>query len=119
MDELNLGVRERLNRSGFGIFAGLGLILVAIGIAAYYIKPPPKVNSEMAFYSDDDGQTFFEDSAMKIAPFEHNGKTAYEAAVFKNTKGNQFVAFLRRYTEDAKEKLDAQYADDIAKGHPS
>jgi hypothetical protein len=113
-----MGVREKLNQSNLGIVAGAVLIFIAVGIGAYYLKPASRPNGAMDFYSDDDGQTYFEDSAVKFPPFDHNGNKAYEARVFKNTKGDKFVGILRRLTPDAKRKLEEEYADDVAKGHP-
>lgn len=113
-----MGVREKLNQSNVGVIAGVGLIVVAVGIAAFYLKPASRPSGLMDFYTDDDGQTFFKDSAIQFPPFDHDGKQANEAEVFKNTKGDEFVAVQRRYTKDVKQKLEAEYADDQAQGHP-
>lgn len=116
---MNAGVRETLNRGKNGLFVGIILIIASAAIFSYHSTPPiVRPTGTMDFYSDDDGRTFFEDSAIKFPPFDHDGKTAYQAEVFKNTRGDQFVAVLRRYTPDAKAQLEAQYADDLAKGHP-
>ena len=35
------------------------------------------------YFSDDDGKTYFQDDASKIAPFDHNGKQAVSAYLFR------------------------------------
>ena len=44
-------------------------------------RQPPAPTS--AFYTDDNGKTFFKDNIDKVVPFDHNGKQAYRADVFQ------------------------------------
>jgi hypothetical protein len=113
-----MGVREAINQGKSGVVAGVILICFAVAIAVYYLRPTPHANGELSFYTDDDGQTFFEDSAAKFPPFDHDGKTANQAMVFENTKGLRYVGFQRRYRPEIKQKLEKQYADDVAQNHP-
>jgi hypothetical protein len=55
------------------------------------------------FFSDDDGQTWFIDDASHLPPFDHNGKTAYRAVLYRCGSGKPFVAYLGKYS-------DAQFA---------
>ena len=62
--------------------------------------------ADRAFYSDDDGKTWFEDSASQMPPFEHAGKQAVRAYVFTNDRGKtKWVGYLERYTAQAKSAI--------------
>jgi hypothetical protein len=59
-----------------------------------------------AYYSTDDGQSWFVEDRAKIPPFEHQGKPAYRAYVFKcGENGKPFVAYLERFAEPARTEL--------------
>src|SRR5262249_21635889 len=65
-----------------------------------------------AWFSDDDGKNWFADDETKVAPFEHNGKTAYRAYVFSCDGGKtKFVAFLTRFTPEGKTGLERAIAN--------
>lgn len=64
-----------------------------------------RVQLQRAFYTIDDGQSFFTDSIHKIYPFDHQGKAAYRAYVYQCEEGKPFVAYLARYTEKAVGRL--------------
>jgi hypothetical protein len=105
----DISVREYLQHKGTGITIALALFGVAIIVAGYYFWPQNhKVNYTERFYSDDDGQTYFKDSVYNFAPFDHNGKVANIAIVCTDGRQN-FVAYLERYTSDAKKELQSSY----------
>lgn len=109
-----LGVRK-----GLSVAIGCGLILVAAVSLAFQFWPQKKPNIAMTYYSDDDGQTWFEDSTYKVAPFDHNGKTAVIAEVYTYDNGDKsFCAYLAKYNPDAKKRLEAAFADAQSKGQP-
>ena len=98
---------EKLKRLGPGIAAAL--FLVAIGIAALQLsggKTNAVAAAEQAFYTDDNGKTFFTDEINKIVPFNHNGKQAYRADVFKGPDGNKFVGLIYRHTDSGKREME-------------
>ena len=78
-----MGIREKLNENP-RITAGAtaAIILVALGFIVYQAigggGPPIPTK---AYYTIDDGETYFEDDIQKLAPFEHEGKQAVRAAV--------------------------------------
>src|SRR5439155_23406719 len=47
-------------------------------------------------FSDDDGKTYFADDVYKAYPFDHNGKQAYRAYVYRAGSGTPFVGYLGR-----------------------
>lgn len=65
-----------------------------------------------AFYSTDDGKTWFVDDAEKIPPFDKDGKPAYRVYVYRCADGKPFISHLERYTPEAKKKLE----EIVAKG---
>jgi hypothetical protein len=97
----------------------LGLILVLIACAAitYQFWPAKKAKLAMAYFSDDDGATWFTDSLDHVPPFDHNGKEAVRAGIFTYDDGSKkFCAFLEKFTPEAKKQLESAIADAAARG---
>ena len=66
-----------------------------------------------AFFTVDDGATYFADDINRIPPFLHDGKEAVSARVLEGATGRPFIAYLMRYSANAKantERLLAQQA---------
>jgi len=75
-------------------------ILLALCFIAVRVRHEPgeqRRTVKQAFFSDDDGKTYFQDSAAKLPPFDHNGTPAYGAVVLRCPGGKPFVAFLQKY----------------------
>jgi hypothetical protein len=103
-----------------GVAVAICLLVVAAFALAIQIWPQRKPNLAQAFYTDDDGQTWFKDSAFKIAPFDHNGKTAVMAEIYSyDDGGKEFCAYMAKYTPELKQRLEAALAAAQAKGLPS
>jgi len=108
-----VGIRETLNRNS-GITTGAvgGIVVLAIIYIIYYVSsgsgaPAATVNDGRVWYTADDGQTFFVDSANKTPPFDYNGKQAVQCHVFTCNKGKtKFVGYLQRYTPKAKARRE-------------
>jgi hypothetical protein len=112
-----MGIRELLNgKLGPGI--GAALILVALAVLGFQVLGS-KENAagsavpSKAFYSDDNGKTFFKDDARKIAPFDHNGRQAFRVDVFKCPDGKQFVGLIYRYTDGGRREMEAFLAQKV------
>lgn len=54
----------------------------------------------------------------KPSPFDHNGKPAYRALVFRCRTGGPFVGFLAKYSDQSKAQAEAAAATALA-GTPS
>jgi len=96
-----------------GVRAGLALLIVGLGIIAIqFFRGGDRgiTVSEYAFYTDDNGKTFFKDDRFKVVPFDHNGKQAYRADVFRCPDGKQFVGLLYRHTAIGKKTMEAHLA---------
>jgi hypothetical protein len=112
-----VGIRETLNQNpGITTGATAAIILVALGIIVWQLIGSGSGGGAMtnkAFYTIDDGKTYFADDINKIAPFDKDGKPAYQVFVWTCDGGkNKFVSHLQRYTPEAKKRLE----DTRAKG---
>lgn len=95
-----MGIRETLNR---GSTLTVGVVVCAVAVCAVVIGmelhvgkgEPPKY----AYYTTDDGKTWFSDSAIKLAPFDHNGSPAVRCFVFKGPNG-EFAGLLEKLSDD-------------------
>lgn len=116
-----MGLRETLKEKPWigGALSG-AFVVVALAIIVTTYWPEKKAKLDQAFYSDDDGQTWFSDSAYLAAPFPHNGKQAVVAQIYSYAEGSKkFCAYLTQFTPEAKEKLEAALADAQKKGQPA
>ena len=110
-----MSLRDKLNdnpRITTGVT--IALITIVLGYTLFSSTrggpggaPPPVANR--AFYSADDGATWFADDATRIPPFDHNGKQAVRARVYR-CDGKTFVNHLERYTPEARKRLEQAYA---------
>ena len=102
-----MSIRDVLNKNPKAVAGGVGgLTLVALVFILWNVGifggdgPPGKW-----YFSDDDGKTWFADDFQKLAPFDHNGKTAYRAYVMTCDGGKTtWCAWLERYTPEGKQQ---------------
>ena len=107
-----MGVRSILNDKPILAIAACGLMItVAAGSIVRYMRNAGTKEVIQAFYTTDDGKTWFADGIDKVPPFEHDGQTAVKAHLFQNDQGSPFVAYLERYTDDGKKKAEKLWAD--------
>jgi hypothetical protein len=101
-----VGIRETLNRNQVAtsaITAGI-IVLALIFIFRSSCSGGPSIPTQ-AYYTDDDGATYFTDKVGILPPFQHNGKEAVLANVFKCGSGKPFVAFMTKYTPEAQKAI--------------
>jgi hypothetical protein len=104
-----VGIRETLNRNpSITTGATIGVIVLAIIFIVYQLWPAGNdyVPPAKAFFSIDDGASWFEEDAEKVPPFSHNGKEAVRAHVYACNDGTKFVGYLERYNAEGKAKLE-------------
>jgi hypothetical protein len=106
-----MAVREALQKNRFaGPIAAVVLLAFAATMVAYTFWPSgPHASLTGAFYSDDEGQSYYSDNVFHFPPFDHDGKTSYRAVVYSSKSGN-FVGLLERYTPETKKMLEDGYA---------
>jgi hypothetical protein len=100
-----------------GIGAALFMIVVAGLILLRQYWPEKKANLTQAYLTDDDGKTWYTDSAYSVPPTDHNGKTAVFAEVYTYDGGSkQFCGYVEKYTPEAKKRLEASIAEAVKSG---
>ena len=111
-----MSFKETLNKKPMLVTA---VTLVVIAFAVYMSVSSLRLNSgpsykppQAAYFTSDDGKTFFVDDAAKVAPFKAaDGKDAAEAFVFScDGDKDPFVAYMMRYTPEAKKAMEAAYS---------
>lgn len=107
-----MGIKEKLNGNP-PLAAGLAAGLIVIAVAFAYTSGAlgggsGSSASDRAFFTTDEGKTWFEGPASSLPPFDQAGKTAVRAYVYE-CKGKRFVNHLERWTPEGK-KLAQQAA---------
>jgi len=116
-----VGIFESLNRHPRPVMGVLAAIILIAGtlIASQLRGGPGASLAKQAYFTDDDGNSFFADDASKIPPFDHNGKEAVVAHVFSTGHDSPFVGYLERAVSsrgrDTIEKAREQMIADAAK----
>ena len=106
-----MGLRQTMNENPV-VTTVLTVAIMAAAISFIVWRSLNRNNSTSklpttAYFSDDDGKTWFIDDAKKVPPFDHNGKSAYIAVLFKCSDGKPFVQRLEGYEPEAKKKIQA------------
>ena len=100
-----MGVRETLNEKPAIAVGGtigiivLGLIFVIVELSG---GGAPRFPTK-SYYSVDDGASYFSDDIKLVPPFDHDGKQAVRAYLYKCEGGKEFVGFLERYKNGVRE----------------
>jgi hypothetical protein len=108
-----MSIREKINRNPRTSAAvSGGVVLIAVAVIVWLQLPPQIDRPEMdsppkAFFTVDDGKTYFPDALTKVPPFTTaDGKTAYRVQVAQCGTGKPFVSHLEKYSADDKKKLE-------------
>ena len=114
------GLREIINEKKALAFGVAILMIVGAGFyLAYMQRPQVRPKGDQAFYTVDDGRTWFMDSIYKTPPFDHDGKVAVRAMVYSYDNGHAtFCPAVERYTPDTKTTLDNAVAQANRDGKP-
>jgi len=78
------------------------LAVVAISIYSIWnTRPEPPLAGPISrvYCSDNDGKSYFVEDVAKPFPFDHNGKPAYRAYVYRCGSSQPFVGLLGRQVE--------------------
>ena len=106
-----MGVRQFLNKNKPVAYTLVVVLLAGTAALVYWLNGDAMPsNLQKAFYSDDDGKNWFVDSISRVPPFDHGGKQAYMAMVYKAGSNPPFVAYLLSFTPEGQKKLQALYA---------
>jgi len=97
-------------RYGIGVaIALLAVAAIAMGYQFLGGRQSGLPVEKAAFYTEDNGKSFFKDDLFKISPFDHNGKQAYRCDVFESGGGKQFVGLVYRHTESGRREAEAYF----------
>lgn len=115
-------VRESISRNPRIGVGAAALLAVVAGILIFFEthqdSAPASANAN-AYFTVDDGKTWFIDDMTKLPPFDKDGKQAVRAFVFRCPDGKQFVGYVQRFTPAAKQAILAiENGDPNRKGPP-
>jgi hypothetical protein len=83
------------------------LLLAGLAIIASQLRSAnAPVSRSEAFFTIDDGKTWFADDVAKLPPFNKDGKQAVRAYVFRSAKGTVFVNHLERFKPEARQAIE-------------
>jgi hypothetical protein len=117
---VKMGLRETINQKK-SVSVGIAASLFAVAIAfLVYTKWPQRIpKGDKAYYTSDDGQTWFVDSIYKTPPYDQDGKTVVRALVFTYSNGGKsFCPIVERYNASIKKQLDNSIAQATRDGKP-
>jgi hypothetical protein len=108
---MTMSVRDKLNDGKLGVVIGAAAIAVALFAVYFYTRPAvAPVDATQLYYSDDDGASYYKDSVYKFPPYDHGGKTAYQAMILDDN-GHHFLGYLMRFTSQAHKMLEDKYSE--------
>jgi hypothetical protein len=103
-----VGIRQVLNDKPITGFAIAALIL-AFAVALIW-RPfsgrGPISPRDQAFFTTDDGKTWFAADVTNVPPFDRDGKQACRAIVIRCGGGEPFVHHLESYPQEVKKQLE-------------
>ena len=103
----NMGIRETINNNPAATGIAGSIILVAAIIWIYVSNQDvASIRASTAYYSSDDGKTYFADDIDRIYPFDHEGKQAYRAYVYRCGDKAPHVSYLAKYSDSVRTKLE-------------
>jgi hypothetical protein len=102
-----MGVRETINKNKpLGIAIVVVMIAVAAGLVYLFDRSGEIAPLTRAYFSDDDGKSYFVDDSNKVCPFDHDGKQAVQAYVFQCDGSKPFVGYLCRFNESGRKRME-------------
>jgi hypothetical protein len=93
------------------ILAGAVIVAtLAWGGYSLFVSSPTTTSDAQAFFTVDDGTTYFTDDAAKRPPFDHDGKPAVRAYVFTDTKAGdrRWVQYLQKFSDEEKKQMEGK-----------
>jgi hypothetical protein len=112
-----MGWRELVNRRYKGVVVVSALLAIVVAgwtMVGHFSEAGSVTYVSVAFYTTDDGQTFFRDDFERIPPYDKSGKQAVRAVVFE-ANGKPFVGYMSRFSQSAKAAIE-KYNADMATG---
>jgi hypothetical protein len=114
-----VGIRETINKNPKVAGAvSAGAAVIAIGLVVWTILGGSEsFGGNKAYFTIDDGKTWFADDADRITPFDYKGKEAVMCFVYTCDGGKtKFVSYMTRYTAESKKQREGQINEGKKKG---
>jgi len=107
-------IRETINRRPI-LFGVVMIVATAIAtmVSIRQLRSRRQGPPDKAFFTVDEGKTYFADDSMLVAPVDHNGQEAVQCYVFRCGK-KDFVGYLLKYSPQGKDQLEQQHAAGLA-----
>ncbi len=107
-----MGLRQTMNENPVVTSAVVGVITLAAlffaGRAACGSRSTGGGGPEQAFYTSDEGKTWFPDDREKLPPIkDKDGKDAYRVKLYKCKTGKEFVNHMEKYSDATKATLES------------
>ncbi len=101
-----MGFREQIGKSPV-ITGGFGVLVLIGALAAIWMQTRgPSMAGMAAYFTEDDGVTFFADETRPLVPFQREGKTVVQACVFQCPGQKPYVGYMLRFPADQKVILE-------------
>ena len=108
-----MGIRETLNKNSALTTGGtIAIILLALAVVAWEMKPKTVKIVNGYFFSTDDGQTWYVDEMTNNPPYQHDGQEAVLAHIY-DCGGKDFCLFLEKLTPDMKATMEDPNHGDV------
>ena len=95
-----MSIRDQINKNPLPWLIGLAVVVGAVLLFVFLPGDPTGTSGYRpeAFYSVDDGQTYFTDRPDEVPPYTYDGKEAVSAIVARDKATNEeFVLYLAKY----------------------
>jgi hypothetical protein len=114
-----MGLRATLEKKPvLGITGAVVMIVLAAALMVRSMTNQGSHEVNAAYYTTDDGKTWFAAGIDHVAPFEHEGKEAVKVYLFRcGDRGKPFVAYLERFTPQGKKQVEKMWADARARAN--
>jgi hypothetical protein len=81
------------------------LVLISLTWCTMSLRKPQQTNLE--YFTIDDGANYFSLSGTYFPPFNHDGKEAVQAFLYEGSDGRPFVGYMMKYSPNAQKALVA------------
>ena len=99
-----MGLRDQLNEhpkiTATATATAVLLLISFVVVQVLASRRTYQMKMPQAYYTVDDGKTFFALGSENVPPFDYKGKLAVHAYVFE-CGGKRFVGYVERYTPEA------------------
>lgn len=104
-------MRKLLNAHPWVVVPAMIVLVLLAGYTAYsqFRQALGMQGSPGLYFSDDDGNTWYSEKPGTLSPTTRNGKESVRAHVY-SCEGRSFVAYLERFTPEARAALESAVA---------